>query len=423
MRKNWLWYELFRSVIVKWGLQFFYKNIVVRGKEKVPQNKPILYIPNHQNSFMDALLVVTNVRSFIYFLTRAEAFRPKLMAAFLRSLNMLPVYRVRDGFSSVSKNNDIFEECVGYLKRNDAVLVFAEANHDLKRRVRPLSKGFTRIAFGAEEAVNWQMDLQVVPVGLNYGAHRYSGSQVEIVYGDPIPMSQFRDAYKEDEREAARQLKEKVSAGMEELVMHVPDKDQYPLHHVVLDSLEYDQSALTNPAKVNRNVSLIEENATPELIATAAEVYEAEQKLDISAKSVLGRRHPWWAIVIFSPFYLFSLINNLIPYLPVHYITTKKIKDHAFDASIKLLMGVSVFPLFWILVTTGILISGAGWEFAVIYLMGSVFSSLLFRDLLTVYRGMKEDRALSAFKVSDPDGYDRFVKGIKKLNDFRAILR
>jgi len=212
-------------------------------------------------------------------------------------------------------------------------------------------------------------------------------------------------------------------SSLEKLIKHVPDKDHYPLHHVLLDSLEYDQSALTNPEKVNRSVSLIEEKATPEMYETGREVYETEQKLDISAKAVLGRRYPWLAMVIFFPLYLFSLINNLIPYLPVHYITTKVIKDRAFDASIKLLMGISIFPLFWLLVTVGILLSGAGWEFAVLYLLLSIFSSLLFRDLLTMYRAVKERSKLANFSKEEPEAYERFVKGIKTLNEFRRILR
>jgi hypothetical protein len=345
------------------------------------------------------------------------------MAAFLKSLNMLPVYRVRDGFSSVNKNNEIFEECVRYLKRNDSILIFAEANHDLRRRVRPLSKGFTRIAFGAEEAEGWDMDLQVVPVGVNYSDHRFSGNQVEVVFGDAIPLKKFREDHDKDERIAARKLKDEVSAALEKLIMHVPVKDHYPLHHVVLDSLEYDQSALTNPDKTNRSVSLIEEKATPELFEIAEQVYETEQKLDISAKAVLGRRYPWLAMLIFSPIYLFSLFNNLLPYLPVHYITTRVIKDRAFDASIKLLMGISVFPLFWLIVTAVILLSGAGWEFAVLYLMISVFSSLLFRDLLTMYRAIKERSRFKTFRKEQPEASEAFVKAVKRLNEFRKQLR
>lgn len=240
MRKNWLWYQFFRFPLVKSGLYFFYKKIIIEGKEHIPRNKPILFVPNHQNSFMDAFLVVVHTKPFTYFLTRAQAFNPPLLAKFLRSLNMLPVYRVRDGLSSVTKNNAIFDECIQYLKRNDAILIFPEANHDLKRRIRPLSKGFTRIAFDAEVQENWNMDLQIIPVGLNYTEHQRSRNAVKVVFGEPILMKQFQELYEKDERAAANALKKQVSDEMKKLVMHVPNLDHYPLSKIILDDLEDD---------------------------------------------------------------------------------------------------------------------------------------------------------------------------------------
>lgn len=419
MRKNWLWYQMFRYPLVKTGLNLFYKKIVVRGREKLPKDTPILFVPNHQNSFMDALHVVTTVWPFIYFLTRAQAFNPPLMAKFLRSLNMLPVYRVRDGLSSVTKNNAIFEECIRYMKRNDAILVFPEANHDLKRRVRPLSKGFTRIAFDAEKQSNWEMGLQVIPVGLNYTSHPNSRNRVEVVYGDPIDMKQFEDLYNENEREATNALKKKVSDGMKKTIMHVPNLDHYPLHHVLLDDLEQEEANLTNPDIANANVQKIEEHFDEEMLIAAKEVREIYQEFDLDVKTVTGRRMPVVKMILLFPLYLFSWINNMIPYQPVRHITTKVIKDHAFDASIKFLLGLTLFPLFWILVTMILLLAGTGPVISFGYLGVSVITSIQFKDANQVIRNIKEKRKLDAFSKASPEKYRKFVNGIKKLNEFR----
>ncbi|MDZ7807651.1 MAG: 1-acyl-sn-glycerol-3-phosphate acyltransferase [Gracilimonas sp.] len=131
--------------------------------------------------------VAVTIWPVIYFLTRAQAFKPDIVGKFLWSINMMPVYRVRDGFSSIQKNNEIFDKCISYLKNKDTILIFAEANHNLKRRIRPLSKGFTRIAFDAEEKYNWHLDLQIVPVGVNYTRHRKAGNTVQVNYGKAIP--------------------------------------------------------------------------------------------------------------------------------------------------------------------------------------------------------------------------------------------
>lgn len=67
MRKNYLWYNLFRLGITKTGLSLFYRKIEIVGRENIPKDKPFMILPNHQNSFMDALLVCTQMPGFIFF--------------------------------------------------------------------------------------------------------------------------------------------------------------------------------------------------------------------------------------------------------------------------------------------------------------------------------------------------------------------
>lgn len=422
MRKNWLWYQFFRFPLVKSGLYLFYKRIIIEGKEHLPKDKPILFVPNHQNSFMDALLVVTHTKPFIYFLTRAKAFNPPLMGKFLRSLNMLPVYRVRDGLSSVTKNNAIFDECIQYLKRNDAILIFPEANHDLKRRIRPLSKGFTRIAFDAEVRENWEMDLHIIPVGLNYTEHRRSRNTVRVVFGEPIHMKQFQESYEKDERAATNELKKQVSEGMKKTVMHVPNLDHYPLNKIVLDDLEDDSIRLTDPGTVNANVKKIEEKATPELYETAKKVFDLAEKNDFRIKTILGKEKPILVIILLFPLYLFSWLNNLIPYQAVRRIIAKVIKDHAFDASIKFLLGLFLFPFFWALVSVILWITGVPFEFVLSYLGLSIATSIMFKNANLIVREAKERKRLNEFSTAHPKEYKEFIKNIKILNEFRSDI-
>ena len=422
MRKNWLWYQFFRYPLVKTGLHLFYQRIIIEGKEHLPKNKPILFVPNHQNSFMDALLVVTHTKPFIYFLTRAKAFNPPLMGKFLRSLNMLPVYRVRDGLSSVTKNNAIFDECIRYLKRNDAILIFPEANHDLKRRIRPLSKGFTRIAFDAEVRENWNMDLHIIPVGLNYTEHRRSRNSVKVVFGKPILMKQFKEKYEEDERAATNELKKQVSDGMKKIVMHVPNLDHYPLSKIVLDDLENNSLRLIDPDTVNANVKKIEEKATPELYDTAKKVFDLANKHDFRVKTIHGREKPILALLLLFPLYLFSWLNNIIPYQAVRRIIGKVIKDHAFDASIKFLLGLILFPVFWALVTVILWGMGVPVELVLSYLGLSIASSVMFKNANLIVREAKEKRRLKEFAEAHPKEYKEFIDKINVLNEFRSEI-
>ncbi len=420
MRKNWLWYQMFRYPLVKFGLHLFYRRIIIEGKENLPKNSPILFVPNHQNSFMDALLVVTHVKPFIYFLTRAQAFNPPLMGKFLRSLNMLPVYRVRDGFSSVNKNKAIFEECIGYMKRNDAILIFAEANHDLKRRIRPLSKGFTRIAFDAEVHENWNMGLQVVPVGLNYTSHRNSRNDVRIVFGEAIEIKEFEGIYKENEREAADQLKAKVAEGMKKTVMHVPNPEHYPVHQILWEELEPDASKFNNPKVVNEHISKARGILSEKEIALGKQLYEKGEEHGISPGKLFIKKNFNWVMILFFPFYLFSFLNNMLPYLPIRNMIRNKIKDHTFDASIKFVLALVLFPFFWTIISLTLWFLGVPGEYVLGYFGLSLFTSILFKEVNLIFQNANKRKHIKAFQKEYPEEYKFMVKGLQTLNEFRV---
>lgn len=373
-----LWYELFRTVIVSPGLSFFYSRRILRGYDQLPKDKPILFVPNHQNSFMDALHVVTNCRHVIHFLTRAEAFNPPLMKRFLRSLNMLPVYRVRDGFSSIQKNEVIFEYCIRRLRKNEAVLIFAEANHDLKRRVRPFSKGFTRIAFGAASRNDWEMDLQVVPVGVNYDRHRKAATKVQVNFGEAIPVRNYRKLFEEDEKAAAQKLKEDTRMGLQKEVMHVNDLNEYPLHHILLDDMEKDRRKLIDPDIANKRVKKISDQADESLISRAKELLTVSKEAQFELIDLYQPVEANLFDLIMSPVYTFSLLNNALPYQPMRKVIHDLIKDHAFDASIKFVSALILFPLFYLIIFGLILLSGLGWETGFMYLVLSVVTLPIF---------------------------------------------
>jgi len=75
---------------MKIGLFFLQKKITVHGTENIPKKGALLFIPNHQNALIDALLIPTTNKRNIHFLSRAAVFKNKNVAKFLSTLNMLP---------------------------------------------------------------------------------------------------------------------------------------------------------------------------------------------------------------------------------------------------------------------------------------------------------------------------------------------
>lgn len=416
--KNYLWYQFWRHTVVGNGLRFFYKKRKVVGRENLPKDKPILYIPNHQNSFMDALHVATTTKPTIYFLTRAQAFKPEIVGKFLWSINMMPVYRVRDGFSSVQKNNEIFEKCIRYLRNGDTILIFAEANHNLKRRIRSLSKGFTRIAFGAEEEYDWTLDLQIVPVGVNYSDHQTAGNTVQINYGEAIPVSKYRERFENDEKAGVDAMKHDVSEAMKKLVFHVEDLGEYPLQKILWDDLEPDDRKVIDPDIANDRIKRTQPHITDELVEEAKQLEKLSEKNKIDLNELaFGKQFSIKDLFLF-PFYGFSFLNNLIPYQPVRYLIKNVIRDRAFDASIKFLSALFLFPLFYGIVSLILSLSGVESTFIWTYLILSVFTAPLFVRAKVLFTHSDTNR----LKKKKPKVYQDIKSRLSVFKDLRASI-
>lgn len=422
MRKNFLWYNFIRLGLVGTGLKFFYKKIRVVDKHKIPKGKPILLVPNHQNSFMDALLVTTTVFQTTSSLTRAKAFQSKFMNWFLRSLNLIPVYRVQDGMSEIQKNKEIFQTCVDNLTNGEAILVFAEANHDLKRRLRPLSKGFTRIAFDAEIQNDWNLDLYVQPIGVNYSDHQNSRNEVRVVFGEPIKVSDYKKQYEEDERGAANSLKNKTSDNLKPLIMHVPKLDQYPLIKVALDEMESDRAKLANPDYMNSLIHCAEKLQTQELISAAERVLEIAENRSLSVRKLADVKLPQLKRILLAPIYFLVWINSIIPYQPARHIIKTKIEDKGFDASIKFVLGLFLFPIFYLVITLALLLFGVPSIWAWGYFVVSLFTSTMFKRANEVVRSFKEHKKIREFKNAHPNEYLEAKGKLKEITVFRKLV-
>ncbi len=197
---------------------------------------------------MDVLLIVTNCQRKPYFLTRSDVFRHPTLKKFFTYLRMLPIYRLRDGRESLKKNSMVFDRCALLFQKNHAIVLFPEANHNLKRRVRPLSKGFTRILFKALEK-SPQQDIHVVPVGMNYVKNAGFPDQVALYYDKSIKINDLYDP--NDLRSSVNKVKKAVSDRLKVLTTHIEDEENYGAIVQRLDALPVDY---LNPCETNEAI-------------------------------------------------------------------------------------------------------------------------------------------------------------------------
>jgi 1-acyl-sn-glycerol-3-phosphate acyltransferase len=324
------------KVYVTAALHVYFNKIKVYGKENLKGNGPFLFVANHQNAFMDGVLIVITNSFPVHFLVRADIFKKAWARTLLAFCKLIPVYRIRDGFSSLSKNQEQFDECARLFKKKESVLIFPEGNHAATRSLRPLSKGFTRIAFEAQRQ-HPEMNLQVVPVGINYSHHRAFNSRVSIYFGKPIPVA---DYYKEPIPQQANAFKDHVAEEIKKRIAHIDDEARY---EEILTKLNASNPDYFSPEETNERIRKIEMGeALPPTVRSMPILY-----------------------TLFAPLRpLVYLIN-----LPVIFgwrKFSKGIKDKVFITSLKFGYGIFVVQLYYLLIM-GVSSIWIGWWCGLVY--------------------------------------------------------
>tara|TARA_R110000868_G_scaffold236402_2_gene490432 strand:- start:444 stop:1481 length:1038 start_codon:yes stop_codon:yes gene_type:complete len=241
-----LGYSITRGII-KSLLHLYFGKIEVHGISNVPKGKPVLFLPNHQNAFLDTILIATQCNRSPFFLTRSDVFKSAILKGIFTFCKMIPIYRMRDGINSLKHNQQTFDICSKLLKNGEAVVIFPEANHNLERRVRPLSKGFTRILLNTLEKYP-TLDIQLVPVGLNYKNAANFPDRASVYYGKPIALQELYDP--NDENASITTLKNVVSENLKKLTTHI-DLNTYIQ---TLNSLTEMGADFLNPIEVNTTI-------------------------------------------------------------------------------------------------------------------------------------------------------------------------
>lgn len=330
----------------------YHKRIKIFGLENIPTDKPVLFLPNHQSALIDVLLIATNCKRKPYFLTRADVFSKPVLKRIFKFFRMLPIYRIRDGRKTLSNNALLFNECAELLKKGEAIVVFPEANHNLMRRVRPLSKGFTRIILRTFE-VYPNVDIQLVPVGFNYKNATYFPDEVHVYYGEAISSkSLFVD---KNLNRTSLAIKDNVYSRLKELTTHIPEELDYD---VTISSLIHENANFLNPKEINGKLN-----------------FSIPERLSNSNLKSVHQRKSYLFLVMF-------MFLNLPITLIWKMVIKPKVPEKEFMGTFRFATGLILYPVYLliILLITSIFLSLQIAFFSVLIL--TMFNLILVKYLL-----------------------------------------
>ena len=365
----------------------YYSKVEILGRENIPREQPVIFTPNHQNALMDALIVLFSAPGDVVFLARADIFSKKLLAFFLNSLKILPVFRQRDGSAELGKNQEIFDITVNVLNQKHYLCIMPEGNHGELRKLRPLVKGVFRIAFKAQEPYGDKPFVKLVPVGLDFGHYVKQNQSLLINYGKPIEISEYWELFRENPARGINAVKERLREEMKPLMIHIETDEYYDavmgLRTVfnarmreimgiegekLSDRFRADKEMID---RFHRTIDRDEDRAR-NLAEKVDRYFEGVKKMKIrdwvARDRGYGPVRALWRylmLLVTCPVFLYGLINNAVPYfLPVYLV--RNIKDRQFHSSVKAGLAILIlFPLFYLLQTLLVgLLTGPWWIWA-----------------------------------------------------------
>ncbi len=306
---------------LKWIILFFFKKVHYKGLHHIPKKSAVIYVVNHQNTVVDALLVGTPIKNELNFLVKADAFKGKLTNKILRFLKLIPIYRASDNMGNISeKNKAVFTNCAHLLVKHHDILIFPEGRSISIHQITPIKKGLSRII---EETIHLypSIDLKIIPVCINYENHFIPNHKVWVEFIKPINI--------DNQNFNARLFNEKIQQIFTDNLIQLSPK--YPIIKNFFRGL-----ISTFPKTFNNTIGNLKHNYHDELP---------------KVKKI------FWIHCLFFP------INWCIKKL-IH-----KINDSDYQLSILLLSSIIVFSILLILSVLALFLSASWGVFFLIYLL------------------------------------------------------
>ena len=352
---------------VRFSVKHSYRSILKVGEENIPKDGAIIFAPNHTNTLMDALVVLSYNCQPKVFVARADIFRNRKLAQIFTFLKIMPIMRQRDGISAVKKNQEIIDKAVDVLKDRIPFCIFPEGTHQAKYSSLPLSKGIFRIAYQAHDLMP-DVPLYIVPVGIKYGDFFRFRSTIRMEFGKPINVGEFiaENAHMTPQ-EQTNVLKDLLTERLHSTIFHIPNDEDYAATYEVCNAVEpFEMEKISNSGKhilevqheankqaLKRIEALKESNPekAKKLLELGKEASKLRKKKGIDTESasvkkpLLSRLGRVLLTLITLPYTLPVSVLASPVVLLCQFIFTK-LKDPAFRNSVRFVMNLVVWPLF-----------------------------------------------------------------------------
>lgn len=422
------------KVLVKVAMAIFFQKIEIHHGEHIPERGPVVFVANHPNSIMDALVMGLVAKRKINYLGHAGLFSNRLKSWFLRSCGVIPVYRRVDAPDRMAENVSAFEACFQALEKGETIGIFPEGTSDMLRKVKKVKTGAARIVLDVEKRNQYKLGVKLIPVGLYFFSRTRFRSKVLLNVGRPMNLQPFFELNKKDNAEAVKQLTDAIQKHLEQLTVNIQHEelDDFVRDIEILyrDELKSETFGVHKASK-----STLAEFFLTQKIADCVEYYYArdpERVLSLRErveqyKRKLQRLHlrddmlrektsfsqltrasliAMLKAVVGFPFAVYGILNNFIPYAIAEMAAKKFVDERTKILSALLIGGGTAFIIFY---TVQVFVV---WLFfgeipAVVYAVSLPLSGWVALAYLKVIRNEQERLNLSFFLFTNKQLFNR----------------
>lgn len=343
-----------------YSLNLYFRKIKVINRPRKYKDS-VIFVSNHPSAFLDPLVIAEFNKAIIHFMVRSDIFkwwiRPITWAS-----HMMPIYRAQDGVDTREKNKQVFRSVYKVLNRKKSIIIFGEGFTDdvFTRSLKPLKKGPARMAFGAMEETNWQQEIKICAVGLNYSDPNVMQSDTVLSSSDYIHIKDYRELYEENSVKAVNEVMKEVDKRLKDQITYVHDKKRAPLHEMIMrlskkgmNAVDFDKSiplesryryskklaGTINSLIDNDLLDSLEEKINPYFKELKSHKLNDRYVEEYQKGGKLSSAKEWFLMVLLFPVMLVGLIHNLVPYYFTKRFVEKTFKRKVFWGGVKMMLG------------------------------------------------------------------------------------
>ena len=353
----------FLKAIVKISFRIFYPKTEIVNKEGFNYAAPAIIISNHPNTLIDPLNCAARSKEQVHFLANAGLFATPFTNWLFNKLYCVPIQRRIDTKGKPTNNKEAFARCDAFLGDGGVLWIAPEGGSLMGRMLHPFKTGSARIALSAEDKKDFNLNMRIIPVGLNYDKPYKFRSSLLVNVGEAIAMKDYEQDYRDDPIKTVRAITAILQEKVRDLVIDTQNETEDTLV-LQLQELYANSAPLSLKDSFSRTKEVIRQLRALEKEAPIKATQLQEQSTAyferLAALGISDAGLAWFmngktgnilfkliGLIIGFPFFLYGWLNNwLAAGIPGLLARNMKVYP-AYEATIKIVASLLTFPLFY----------------------------------------------------------------------------